>query len=85
MPVILTKELESFWLDDDVVDPMVLSNARVPYPAESMDAFEVAPLVNNPANDRPEVVVPVQQSQVSFDGLGLQLQILDTLACPLRK
>ena len=71
MPVILPSEMESFWLDHEVADPAVLSSVLIPYPSESMDAFEVAPSVNKPANDRPEVTLPVQQTQASFEGLGL--------------
>ena len=69
MPVILPREMESFWLDHDVDDPFVLSNVLVPYPAESMDAFEVGPLVNRVANDRPEVALPL-----GADGVPSQIE-----------
>ena len=46
MPVILPKELESFWLDDEVQDPFALSDILSPYPAEAMQAYEVSSLVN---------------------------------------
>ena len=59
MPVILPKELESFWLDRDVEDPEALAQALVPYPSELMEAYEVSSLVNRPGNDGPEVIVPV--------------------------
>ncbi len=39
MPVILPREMESFWLDPDVEDPGVLSSVLVPYPAEEMKAY----------------------------------------------
>ena len=63
IPVILPRGMESFWLDHDVEDPLVLSNVLVPYPAEPMDAFEVAPLVNKVANDRPEAALPLGEER----------------------
>ncbi len=59
MPVILPRELEPFWLDDDVRDTGALSNVLAPYPVEAMEMYEVSSLVNRPSNDGPEVVVPV--------------------------
>ena len=58
MPVILPKEMESFWLDDDVRDTGPLCNVLAPYPAGAMEVYEVSSLVNRPSNDGPEVVVP---------------------------
>ena len=58
MPVILPRELESFWLDDDVRDTGPLCNVLAPYPAGMMEMYEVSSLVNRPSNDGPEVVVP---------------------------
>ena len=58
MPVILPKEVESFWLDDDVRDTGPLCNVLAPYPAGTMEMYEVSSLVNRPSNDGPEVVVP---------------------------
>ena len=59
MPVILSREMESFWLDHDVVDPQLLQQVLVPYPSGLMDGCEVSPLVNRPGNDGPEVVLPM--------------------------
>ena len=59
MPVILPREMESFWLDHDVDEPVVLSDVLVPYPAESMDAYEVSALVNRVANEGPELAIPL--------------------------
>ena len=61
MPVILPREMESFWLDRDVEDPEALAQALVPYPSELMEAYEVSSLVNRPGNDGPEVIVPVAE------------------------
>ena len=65
MPVILPKELESFWLDDEVQDPLALGDILSPYPAEAMDAYEVSSLVNRPSNEGPEVAIPVEQKSHS--------------------
>ena len=59
MPVILPREMESFWLDHDVDDPGALSSVLAPYPGEEMEAYEVSSLVNRPGNDGPEVVLRV--------------------------
>ena len=55
MPVILTKETESFWLDSDVWDPILLSEVLKPYATEALETYEVSSLVNRVANDGPEV------------------------------
>ena len=61
MPVILPREMESFWLDDDVQDGGALCSVLAPYPAGSMDMYEVSSLVNRSSNDSPEVIVPVRK------------------------
>ena len=65
MPVILPKELESFWLDDEVQDPLALADILSPYSAEAMRAYEVSSLVNRPSNEGPEVAIPVGQKSPS--------------------
>ena len=65
MPVILPRGMESFWLDHEVEDSGVLSSALVPHPGEEMEAYEVSSLVNRPANDWPEVVLPVGPETVA--------------------
>ena len=62
MPVIVSRELEALWLNHDLQDPAVLGDILAPYPANAMDVFEVSNLVNSPANDGPELVVPVRQT-----------------------
>ena len=59
MPVILPPEMESFWLDKEIDDPIALTSAIAPYPDDEMEAFEVSPLVNNTRNKVPEVMSPV--------------------------
>ena len=52
MPVILPKGLESFWLDDEMQDPLALADILSPYSAEAMRAYEVSYLVNRPFQRR---------------------------------
>ncbi len=58
MPVILPRHAYAQWLDPAPRFPDDLQSLLVPYPAEEMEAYPVSTLVNSPANDRPEVVLP---------------------------
>ena len=69
MPVILPREMESFWLDHDEQDSQLLEQVLVPYPSGLMDAYDVSPLVNRPGNDVPEVILSVdEQGESPGDG-----------------
>ncbi len=57
MPVILPKEAEALWLDQDT-DPAVLKDLLVPYPG-SMETYEVSTLINSPRNDTPDVLARI--------------------------
>ena len=59
MPVILLRELEAVWLDPDAKDVQLLSSLLSPYPAAEMQYSRVSTLVNSPANDSPDCIVPV--------------------------
>ena len=59
MPVILSRDAERLWLDNEVEDLDALSSVLVPYPSDLMEAYEVSSLVNSVANDGPEVMEPV--------------------------
>lgn len=56
MPVILSRESESLWLDESVDDPGLLDHLLGAYDADAMDAYEISPLVNSSANNMPQVV-----------------------------
>ena len=60
MPVMLPREMESFWLDPNVKDPGTLSSILAPYPGGEMQVYEVASLVNRPSDAGPEIVVPFE-------------------------
>ena len=56
MAVILAPDDEAAWLDLALTDAGALERFLRPFPPEEMEAFPVAPLVNNPRNDVPELV-----------------------------
>jgi putative SOS response-associated peptidase YedK len=58
MPVILHPRDYAKWLDPSPQTPDRLKPLLKPFPAEMMDAYPVSTLVNTPANDTPELVVP---------------------------
>lgn len=59
MPVILHQTDEQLWLDPNVNDAAKLRPFLVPYPTELMEAYEVSPIVNSPANDLPQCIEEV--------------------------
>ncbi len=59
MPVILQRDQEDLWLDHDVREPDALHEVLIPHSPGAMKAYEVSTLVNSPANDGPELSVPV--------------------------
>jgi len=59
MPVILPREHEAIWLDNDADQGIWLDMLR-PYPAELLTAHPVSKRVNYVSNDDPEVVQPVK-------------------------
>ena len=59
MPVILPRDMEEFWLDVSVDDPIALGSVLRPYADEAMEAYEVSTLVNSAANNRPELTARI--------------------------
>lgn len=59
MPAILSQDDIPLWLTPGEGDARLLQALLRPYPAEEMEAYEVSRLVNDPANDRPECLLPV--------------------------
>ena len=59
MPVILPPTAYSLWLDPGEKNPEEVSPLLRPYPAEVMTAYPISLLVNDPKNDRPEIIRPV--------------------------
>ncbi len=58
MPVILRPIDYAKWIDAAAHKPDELQALLAPYPADEMTAHPVSTLVNSPANDRPELVLP---------------------------
>jgi len=60
MPVILPRRAYEQWLDPDEQKPDRLQPLLAPYPAEEMTAYPVSTTVNNPRNETPECIEPVE-------------------------
>ncbi|MBN1965557.1 MAG: SOS response-associated peptidase [Anaerolineae bacterium] len=61
MPVILPREALDTWLAPQDMDPAALQGLLVPWQDEAvMGAYEVSKAVNNPRNDLPRCIEPVQ-------------------------
>ena len=56
MPIILTQEDESLWLDRDVTDSELMASVLRTYPAEDMRAYPVSSAVGNWRNDEPALI-----------------------------
>jgi putative SOS response-associated peptidase YedK len=61
MPVILRPEAEALWLDPAITDPEQLVPLLAAYPAEALVLQPVSPLVNSPANDSAQLLLPLAQ------------------------
>jgi putative SOS response-associated peptidase YedK len=64
MPVVLPQDAESDWL---AADPGTRKELCQPYPKDDPDAYEISTRVNNPGNDDPQVIEPLDHEQ---SGLG---------------
>jgi putative SOS response-associated peptidase YedK len=60
MPVIIPRERYALWLDPNTHDPDRLEPLLVPFPADRMEAYSVSRLVNDPDNDVPGCMRPVE-------------------------
>lgn len=60
MPVILSEQAYASWLKPDLDNTIYLSGFLEPYTPAEMEAFPVSQMVNNPRNDGPECVLPIQ-------------------------
>jgi putative SOS response-associated peptidase YedK len=59
MPVILPREAEAVWLDPKIQDTDKLLPLLKPYPSDEMEFYPVDRIVNSPANDTPDCIVPI--------------------------
>jgi putative SOS response-associated peptidase YedK len=67
MPVILPSSSFGQWLEPSAQKPENLQSLLQQYPAEAMTAYPISTLVNSPANDRPELLVPVKFDKTTRD------------------
>ncbi|GAB4341517.1 MAG: SOS response-associated peptidase [Phototrophicales bacterium] len=58
MAVILNPADYDLWLSGEELPPDMLVPLLKPYPSDEMIAYEVSPLVNNVANDTPDLIQP---------------------------
>jgi len=56
MPMILSRDAESVWLDPKFTDTGELRELLLPYSASDMTAYQVSPMVNSPRNDDPTCI-----------------------------
>jgi putative SOS response-associated peptidase YedK len=61
MPAIIRPEDYETWLDPAVANVEVLQGLLAPYPERFMEAFRVGRTVNNPANDGPDLLLPISE------------------------
>jgi putative SOS response-associated peptidase YedK len=62
MPVILVPTDYDLWLSPSEREPQRLLPLLKSYPAERMEAYPVASVVNSPANESPECVRPLKEA-----------------------
>jgi len=62
MPVILNKENEQEWLDQNVKSDRAISLLK-PFPSEKMRCFPVSKAVNNVANNSPELILEIPDNR----------------------
>lgn len=60
MPVLLSPADLPIWLDSSIRDPLRLQQLYQPYPAELLQEWQVATLVNNPKNNTDACIQPIQ-------------------------
>lgn len=63
MPAIIRPEDYASWLDPDVTDAPALQGLLSPHAEDLMDAYPVSRRVNSPANDGPDLLEPLEESQ----------------------
>ncbi|BBH19660.1 putative SOS response-associated peptidase YoqW [Paenibacillus baekrokdamisoli] len=60
MPVILSQENETIWLDRSLQDQQHLNALLKPFPAQLLEAYPVAAAVGNVANDNAACIEPIR-------------------------
>ena len=68
MPVVLPDGDEGTWL---AAGPDERAELCRPYPADDLDAYEISTRVNDPGNDGPSVIEPLEHEQAGLDEFGM--------------
>jgi len=63
MPVILSPSAYNLWMDPKETDPSKLTHLYQPYPAFLMQAWRVSKAVNDPKNNTPSLLQPVDDNE----------------------
>jgi len=58
MPAIIPKDKEDLWLDPNVREKEKLAPLLSPYPSQEIEIYDVSPIMNSPAFDSPENIIP---------------------------
>ncbi len=77
MPVILPPENHDTWLDTTIDEPASIRHLFDPLPGSSMQKRLVGTLVNNPRNDKPACIDPVEETGGSSSETGTLFSDLD--------
>ena len=64
MPVILPEEAEAAWINLEIDSPDALKPFIRPFPAASLEAFEVSSAVNSARNEGPELIERVESGRL---------------------
>ncbi len=64
MPVILPKNYEKIWLEEN--NPNVLKALLKPFPSEEMKGYPVSKRINTPLNDDPDIIRPDRNQMKLF-------------------
>ncbi len=64
MPVILPEEAEEAWINLEIDDAEMLKAFIKPFPAASLEAFEVSSMVNAAKNQGAELIEPVESGRL---------------------
>ena len=61
MPIIIDPENFDLWLDPAVTDREPIESLLAPYPSERLTFYPVSRRVDNPRNDQPSLIEPVEE------------------------
>ena len=69
MPVIVDPADYQLWLDTAAAKPQLLRKLFTPFPADKMTAYPVSTVVNNPRNNTPQCLQPIESDTAADNRL----------------